>query len=117
MKAKVEASPTELAEAVEKARKEAIALTGKQAKQEADLLAKENEGKEKLAELRIKTLEGTVVEQAAQIEALTKQVNNATAQVQNIAVKAIEGAAGVKALAAVNEIALEQAKSASAKKQ
>lgn len=117
LEVRAEAFPTELAEAVEKAKEEAIALTGKQAKQEADLLAKENEGKERVAELRIKTLEDTVADQAAQIEALTKQLNSATTQVQNIAVKAIEGASGVKALAAVNEIALEQAKGASAKKQ
>ena len=42
--------------------------------------------------------------------------NKATAQVQDIAIKAIEGASGVRALHAVNEIALEQAKDVSAKK-
>jgi len=38
------------------------------------------------------------------------------ASVPNIAVKAIEGASGLRALSAVNEIALEQAKTASLKK-
>ncbi|MFH1562586.1 MAG: hypothetical protein ABIF11_04095 [Nitrospirota bacterium] len=43
-------------------------------------------------------------------------MNNATAKVQDIAVKAIEGASGVKTLAAVNEIVLEQAKNVGTKK-
>ena len=54
--------------------------------------------------------------QAIQIEYLSKQLNSATSQAQNIAVKVIEGASGVKALSAVNEIALEQARNVGAKK-
>ncbi|MEA1965261.1 MAG: hypothetical protein U9O41_09120, partial [Candidatus Aerophobetes bacterium] len=64
----------------------------------------------------IKTLEATIAKQASQIEALTKQLNNATSQVQNIAIKAIEGTSGVKGLSTVNEITPEQAKNASVKK-
>lgn len=116
LRAKVKNFPDELAKAIEKAEKEAIALTERMAKQKADLLAKEVEGEKKVAELKIKTLEETVAKQSAQIEALTKQLNNATAQVQDIAVRAIEGASGVKTLSAVNQIALEQAKTVAAKK-
>jgi len=116
LRAKAEAFPAELAKAVEKAEKETTALIEGQAKQKAELLAKEVEGKEKVADLRIKTLEGTIVKQTIQIESLSKQLNNATSQAQNIAVKVIEGASGVKALSAVNEIALEQAKNVGAKK-
>jgi len=43
-------------------------------------------------------------------------LNSATSEVQNIVVKVIEGASGVKALLAVNEIALEQAKNVGANK-
>ncbi|GAI50082.1 unnamed protein product [marine sediment metagenome] len=43
-------------------------------------------------------------------------MNSATSEVQNIVVKVIEGASGVKALSAVNEIALEQAKNVGANK-
>lgn len=115
-KAKAEAFPAELAKTVEKAKKETTALIEEKAKQKAELLAKEVEGREKIAELEIKTLESTIAKQAVQIESLAKQLNNATSQAQNIAVKAIEGASGVKALSAVNEIALEQAKNVGAKK-
>lgn len=116
LRAKAEAFPAELAKAVEKAEKETTTLIEGQAKQKAELLAKEVEGKEKVADLKIKTLEGTIVKQTIQIESLSKQLNNATSQAQNIAVKVIEGASGVKALSAVNEIALEQAKNVGAKK-
>jgi hypothetical protein len=44
------------------------------------------------------------------IASLQKQVEEAKQQVQDIAVKAIEGASGSRALAHVNQIAIEQAK-------
>jgi len=116
LRAKAEVFPAELAKAVEKAKKETIVLIEEQAKQKAELLAKEVEGKEKVADLKIKTLESTIAKQAIHIESLSKQLNSATSQAQNIAVKVIEGASGVKALSAVNEIALEQAKNVGAKK-
>jgi hypothetical protein len=48
--------------------------------------------------------------QQAQIAALEKQLADAKQQVQDIAVKAIEGASGSKALSHINQIAMEQAK-------
>ena len=116
LRVKVENIPVEMEKAVEKAKKDAIALTEREAKQKAELLAKDVEGEKKIAEFKIKTLEENVSKQASQIEALTKQLNDATAQVQQIAGKVIEGASGLKALSAVNEIALEQAKNVSSKK-
>ena len=80
------------------------------------MIAIEIEGRKNVAELKINNLEENVTKQAKQIEELTKQLNNATAQVQQIAGKVVEGASGVKALAAVNKIALEQAKIVSSKK-
>jgi ATP-dependent protease Clp ATPase subunit len=41
---------------------------------------------------------------------LEKQLEEAKRQVQEIAVKAIEGASGARALSHINEIAMEQAK-------
>ncbi|MGO4881702.1 MAG: hypothetical protein ACLP59_12870 [Bryobacteraceae bacterium] len=78
--------------------------------QEIVLLKKEAETEKRLASLQVKTLEETIVRQAAQIAALEKQMNEAKQQVQDIAVKAIEGASGAKALAHINQIAMEQAK-------
>jgi hypothetical protein len=116
LKKKVEQFPKELAEAVKKAADEARAAAQRQAQVEANLKEKEVEGDKRVAALKIASLEEVVAKQAAQIEALAKQLAAANTQVQDIAVKAIEGASGLKALAAVNEIALEQAKTSSLKK-
>lgn len=78
--------------------------------QEILLLKKEAETEKRLSSLQVKTLEETIGRQAAQIAALQKQVEEAKQQVQDIAVKAIEGASGAKALAHINQIAMEQAK-------
>lgn len=51
--------------------------------------------------------------QAAQIAALEKQLDSAKQQVQEIAVRAIDGASGAKALSHINQIAMEQAKTRS----
>jgi colicin import membrane protein len=64
----------------------------------------------RLAELRAKTLEETLTRHAAHIATLEKQLAEAKQQVQDIAVKAIEGASGARALSHINQIAMEQAK-------
>lgn len=73
-------------------------------------MRKDGEAEQRPAELKIRTLEEMVARQAAQIAALEKQLNEAKQQVQDIAVKAIEGASGAKAPAAINQIAMEQAR-------
>jgi len=78
--------------------------------QELLVLKKDAESEKRLAELRSRTLEETVAHQAAQIATLEKYLAEAKQQVQDIAVKAIEGASGAKALAHINQIAMEQAK-------
>jgi hypothetical protein len=78
--------------------------------QEILLLKKEADTEKRLASLQVKTLEDTIARQASQIAALEKQMEEAKQQVQDIAVKAIEGASGAKALAHINQIAMEQAK-------
>jgi len=72
--------------------------------------ARSEETEKRLADLHVRTLEETLARQAAQIVALEKQLVEAKRQVQDIAVKAIEGASGSKALSHVNQIAMEQAK-------
>jgi F0F1-type ATP synthase membrane subunit b/b' len=78
--------------------------------QEIMLLKKEAETEKRVSVMQVKTLEETIARQQAQIAALQKQVDEAKQQVQDIAVKAIEGASGAKALAHINQIAMEQAK-------
>ncbi|PKP57128.1 MAG: hypothetical protein CVT88_03380 [Candidatus Altiarchaeales archaeon HGW-Altiarchaeales-1] len=116
IRTKASSFPGELAKAVSDAKKESTELSENRAKQKADLLAKEIEGEKKLAELKIKHLEETAAKQTGQIKDLMEQLNKSNLQVQSIATQAIEGASGAKALSSINEIALEQAKNAGAKK-
>jgi colicin import membrane protein len=79
--------------------------------QQETVIIKMDAGAEKrFGELRVKTLEETAAHQQAQIAALEKQLGEAKQQVQDIAVKAIEGASGSRALSHINQIAMEQAK-------
>jgi len=96
----------EAAAASEQARRE----TEARLQQEALGLRKDAESEKRLAELRIKTLEEAGARQQTQIAALEKQLADAKQQVQDIAVKAIEGASGARALSHINQIAMEQAK-------
>jgi colicin import membrane protein len=74
------------------------------------VLKKDAETERRLAELQVKTLEDAIARNATQIAALEKQLADAKQQVQDIAVKAIEGASGARALSHINQIAMEQAK-------
>jgi colicin import membrane protein len=58
----------------------------------------------------VKTLEETLAHNATHVTALEKQLADAKQQVQDIALKAIEGASGAKALSHISQIAMEQAK-------
>ena len=73
-------------------------------------MSKEAESDRRVAELQIKTLEDLITRQNAQIADTHKQLDEAKRQVQEIALRAIEGASGSKTLAHINEIAMEQAK-------
>jgi colicin import membrane protein len=92
--------------AAERARRESDARF----QQETLILKKDAEAEKRFGELRVKTLEETVAHQQAQVAALDRQLADAKQQVQDIAVKAIEGASGARALSHINQIAMEQAK-------
>ena len=102
--------PSRLQVEMERARSEAIQHTEQRFEQQVLLMTKEREGDRRLSELQIKALEESVARQTAQIAALQKQLDDAKQQVQDIAIKAIEGASGARALAHLNQIAMEQAK-------
>lgn len=78
--------------------------------QEKALVDKDFEGQTKLYEMKIRSLEEHILRQDKQIETLTSKLEISVEQVQQIANKAIEGAAGSSTLHAVNKIAMEQAK-------
>lgn len=92
-KAKVDAFPQELEEAVKKAREESIKETLADARVRAELLEKEIETNRKVAALQIGSLEATLAKQAEQLEALNAQLAGAVKQTQDLAHKAVEGTA------------------------
>ena len=106
----MEEFPARLQRESEKAAAEAVCAAEQKFEQRILILSKDSEAEKRLAELRIKTLEESLTRQSAQMAVLEKQLEEAKRQVQEIAVKAIEGASGAKALSHINEIAMEQAK-------
>lgn len=110
LRAQVAQFPGQLDKEVQRAAAEAARQTEARLEQQILMLKKDAETEKRLAELRVKTLEDALAQQAAQTAALQKQLDEAKKQVQDIAVKAIEGASGAKTLAHVNQIAMEQAK-------
>ncbi len=110
-KAKVEAFPKEKEAAIKKATEEGKGIAYYQAKVKSDLLAKEVEGQKRFYEQRLQSLEQTITNQEVRLQNLSKQLESALKQVQDLAIKAIEGTANVNSYQAIKEIALEQAKS------
>lgn len=110
LKAKVEAMPKDLEAAIKRAKEEGKGIANQQAKVKADLMTKEVEGQKRTYELRIQSLFETIQTQDTRIQTLSNQLDGALKQVQDLAVKAIEGSANVSSFNAVKEIALEQAK-------
>jgi hypothetical protein len=96
---KVERFPQELAAATKQAEQAARSEAQKQAALDAKLVKMETEAEKNITALKIAGLEDLVKRQAGQIEALTKQISTAQAQVQAMAVKAIEGATVTKNVA------------------
>lgn len=110
LRKEAEEFPARLEREAKQAAAEAARAAQQQYEQQIAFLKKDGETEKRLSEMRIKTLEEVVARQAAQVAALEAQVVDAKRQVQDIAVKAIEGASGARALSHINEIAMEQAK-------
>jgi hypothetical protein len=102
--------PDRLQRETQRAADEAARTAEARVRQEMLIMQKEADADKRVAELRIKTLEDMIAQQSSQLSALQKQLDDAKAQVQEIAVKAIEGASGAKALSHINQIAIEQAR-------
>lgn len=84
-------------------------------KEKSDLLAKENEGKKRIAERQINALSSKITQQDEQIKFLNLQLTGALKEAKELAIKAIDGASGAKSLAALREVAFEQSKQNSKK--
>jgi hypothetical protein len=110
VKAKVEAFPKELESNIKNGKDNGRNIGNYQAKVKADLSAKDIEGQKQNYELQIQGMLQTIQNQDVRIASLSKQLDSALKQVQDLAVKAIEGSSNLSSFQAVREIAIEQAK-------
>jgi len=113
LKKEVEEHPARTKREIDAAVKTAVQAAEQRLDQLFALSSKDAEADKRIAEMQIKSLQEIAARQTAEIEALHRQLDEAKKQVQDIAVKAIEGASGANALAHVNQIAIEQAKTRS----
>ncbi len=110
LKAKVEAFEKEKEAAIKQAKEEGKKTAQALAKIAADLRNKELDGSKRVYELRIQALEQTIQTNEERIQTLSKQLAAALKQVQDLAVKAIEGASNIQSFEAFKSLAMEQAK-------
>lgn len=94
----------------EKVRKEVTDKLTTQFTHELALLKQAKAASEESYYSRVKALEEYIVKQDKQIDLLNQKFDMASAKVQEIAAKAIEGASNAGALGTLNRIAIEQAK-------
>ena len=112
---RVNRSPAELEAAVARAAKEASARTLADAASREELLKREFTGEKNVLSTRIVSLEQTVKDQAEQIKQLSQKMEKAYGQVQEIAVRAIEGSSNSKTLAGVQQLLSEQSRKSEGK--
>ena len=110
-KDKVAAFVQDKEKAIDKAKGEGKGIATYQAKIKSDLYGKEVEGQKRFYEGSIESLEDTISNQGERLDSLSKQLEAALKQVQDLAVKAIEGSANANSYQTLKEITLEQAKS------
>jgi len=110
LKKEFEDFPARLKKEVDAAVTAALKSAEQRFEQQMTLLKKDSDAEKRIAELQIQTLKDAGERRAAEITQLQTQIEEAKKQVQEIAVKAIEGASGAQALSQINKIAMEQAK-------
>jgi hypothetical protein len=91
LRAQVETLPQRLQEAVQQARDEAAQEATREAQIKTDLLQNEIEANRRVRELKIQTLEETIVKQAEQIKTLSVELSERSKQAQDLASQAIGG--------------------------
>jgi hypothetical protein len=103
----------ELQVAAEAAAAEATQRAEQQHQAAQELLRRELEGEKNVLATKIAALERTVQEQAEQLARLEQQAEKAYSQVQEIAVRAIEGSASTKQLANLQQLFSDQVRKSS----
>jgi hypothetical protein len=108
LRGKVAAFPGELEAAIAREAKVAVDRVKLEAKNREELLNKESEGERNVFTTRIAALENKVKEQSETIAKLAQQHEKAYSQVQEIAIRAVEGSSGAKALSSLQQLLVEQ---------
>jgi hypothetical protein len=116
LRKKVAASPKEMETAISKAIKETTERLNLEAKNREELAKKEFIGERNVLTTRIESLEKSVKEQNEQIAKLSQQLEKAYQQVQEIAVKTIEGSSTIKSFANLQQWVSEQMRKSSQEK-
>jgi hypothetical protein len=110
LQAQVAELPQKLQAAVAKAVEESNERIELETKYQKDLMQKEFEGQRNVLTARIQSLEKTVKEQNEQIAKLSTQQDAAYQKIQDVAVKAIEGASKASSFSDLKHVLSEQVK-------
>ncbi len=110
LRKKVSAFPKEMEMGIARAVKEATEKLTLEAKNREELQKREFVGEKNVLTTRTESLEKIVKEQSEQIVKLTQQLEKAYQQVQEIAVKTIEGSSTIKSFANLQQWISEQAR-------
>jgi hypothetical protein len=102
----------DLKAAADDAAAETAARLEQQHKAAEELLKRQSDGEKNVLSAKITALERTVKDQAKQLTRLQEQAEKAYAQVQEIAVRAIEGSASAKQLAHLQQLLADQTRKA-----
>jgi hypothetical protein len=108
LRTKVDSFPKELDAAVARTVKEVTARLTQESTSREELMKREHIGERNVLTTRIASLEHTVQEQSQRLTALIAQAEKAYAQVQEIAVRAVEGSAAAKQLAGLQQMLADQ---------
>jgi hypothetical protein len=112
LRMKTNAFPKELETAVAKAIKETTDRLNLEAKNREELVKKEFIGERNVLTTRIESLQKIAKEQSEQIAKFSQQLEKAYQQVQDIAVKTIEGSSTIKSFANLQQWISEQTRKA-----
>ncbi len=99
LRVRVASFPQELEKRETAAVKAAVDKQQSEAKYRLDILQKEFDGEKNVLTTRIAAMEAVIKEQATRIGKLNEQIEKSYSQVQDIALKAVEGSAAFKAFA------------------
>ncbi len=101
---KIETASKEIETAVSRAIDETTKRLKEEASKNEEILKKEFDGERNVLKTKIESSSKIAVDQAKQIDNLSQQLEKAYGKVQDIAVKAVEGSASMKALNNLNQI-------------